>query len=144
MLHGDISNKQNMVMGFRVEGTLLHYREKGLKNKVLNSLLGKPQRAEIDKRVLSAIRYVFYKTDYTIALIVQESNYNRDLEYVLDKYNIPYTSVIKVVHNFSDVTDLIERGEISYYIDNREENRGLVNSMYAVDIDQFNTFLRRR
>ena len=79
MQHGDISNQRSYVIGFRCEGTLFHLKEQHLVDKVLNSFLGKFKRADVDQKVLSLMDYIYNNTEYTIALVIDEKNFSKEV-----------------------------------------------------------------
>lgn len=144
MLHGDISNQRSFVIGVRCEDCLLKFKNKGVKDKFLNLLKGKSHNAEVDRRVLSLMRYIYENTDYTVSLVVDKENYTDELRDALEELNVPYNQVGLVLTNISEVTMMLNTGELSLYVDSCYNRRALVNSQYAVDVDTFNTMLRRK
>lgn len=144
MKHGDISNQRSFVIGVRCEDCLLKFKNRGVKDKFLNLLKGKAHNAEVDKEVLSIMRYIYENTDYTVSLIVDKENYTDELKDVLDEMNVPYNQVGLVLTSISEVTMMLNTGELSIYIDSCYNRRALVNSQYAVDVGDFNTMLRRK
>lgn len=144
MKHGDISNQRSFIIGIRCEDCLFKYNTKGVKDKILNIVKGKTHNAEIDQKVLSLMRYIYERTDYTISLVVDKENYTDELRDALDKLNVPYNQVGLVLKSISEVTMMLNTGELSFYVDSSYNRRTLVNSQYAVDVDTFNTMLRRK
>ena len=67
-----------------------------------------------------------------------------ELKDMLEDMNIPYNQVGLVITNISEVTMMLNTGELSIYVDSCYNRRALVNSRYAVDVDEFNTMLRRK
>lgn len=144
MLHGDISNQRDYIIGIRVEDCLFKFKEKGLKNRLLNFINGKVYNAEVNQDILSLMRYIYERTSYTLSLIVEEENFNSDFEYLLEKLNVPYNQIGNIISGSGSITRMLMTGELSYYIDTDEKRLQEVNSEYAVTLDEFNTILRRR
>ena len=84
MKHGDISNQRSFVIGFRCENSLLHYKDDTFMDKVKNSVKGKTKRAEVDQKVYSLMSYLYWNTEYTVMLVIDEKNYTDEAkEYYL-------------------------------------------------------------
>lgn len=142
MLHGDISNHRSFVIGFRCENSLLKYKDDTLWDKVKNSLTGKTKRAEVDQKVYSLMSYLYWNTEYTVVLIINEENYTKEAqEYLAD---FPFNQVATVIKNVSEVTMMLNTGELTYFVSEDILDRYNVNSKYSVDTDTFNTILKRR
>ena len=142
MLHGDISNHRSFVIGFRCENSLLKYKDDTLWDKVKNSLTGKTKRAEVDQKVYSLMNYLYWNTEYTVVLIINEENYTKEAqEYLAD---FPFNQVATVIKNVSEVTMMLNTGELTYFVSEDILDRYNVNSKYSVDTDTFNTILKRR
>lgn len=144
MLHGDISNQRDYIIGIRVEDCLLKFKEKGIKNKFLNFINGRVYNADINKEVLSLMRYIYEQTSYTISLVIDEENLKGDFEYCLEKMNVPYNQIGNVSKGVSSITRMLMTGELTYYIDTDNKRIQEVNSDYALTPEKFNMFLRRR
>ena len=142
MQHGDISNQRSFVIGFRCENSLLHYKEEGVVNKVANVFFGKTSRAEVDPKVYSLMNYIYWNTEYTVVLIIDEKNYTKEAEDFLADF--PFNQVGKVLKSISEVTMMLNTGELTYYVSDDILDRQSVNSKYAVDVDTFNSILKRR
>ena len=142
MQHGDISNQRSFVIGFRCENSLLHYKEEGVVNKVANAFFGKTSRAEVDQKVYSLMNYIYWNTEYTVVLVIDEKNYTKEAQEFLSDF--PFNQVAVVLRNISEVTMMLNTGELTYYVDNNPMTRNLVNNKYAVDIDTFNSLLKRK
>lgn len=142
MLHGDISNQRSFVIGFRCENSLLHYRDDSLMDKVKNSVVGKTQRAEVDQKVYSLMNYLYWNTEYTVVLVIDEKNYTKEAQDFLADF--PFNQVATVIKNISEVTMMLNTGELSYFVSDDILDRHSVNSRFAVDTDTFNTILKRR
>ena len=142
MLHGDISNQRSFVIGFRCEDSLLRYKDDSLTDKLMNSIQGKTKRAEVDQKVYSLMNYLYWNTEYTVMLIIDEKNYTKEAqEYLAD---FPFNQVATVIKNVSEVTMMLNTGELTYFVTDDILDRNSVNSKYAVSVDEFNTILKRR
>ena len=142
MLHGDISNQRSFVIGFRCENSLLKYKDETVKDKVLNGIKGKTKRAEVDQKVLSLMSYIYWNTEYTVMLVIDEENYTKEAQEFLADF--PFNQVATVLKNVSEVTMMLNVGELTYFVSEDIIDRHSVNSKYAVDVDTFNTILKRR
>lgn len=142
MLHGDISNHRSFVIGFRCENSLLHYKDDTLMDKVKNSIKGKTKRAEVDQKVYSLMSYLYWNTEYTVMLVIDEKNYTDEAkEYLAD---FPFNQVATVIKNVSEVTMMLTTGEMTYFVSDDIIDRQAVNNRYAVDTDTLNNILKRR
>ena len=111
-------------------------------DKVMNGVKGKTKRAEVDQKVYSLMSYLYWNTEYTVMLIIDEKNYTEEAkEYLAD---FPFNQVATVIKNVSEVTMMLNTGELTYFVSDDILDRNSVNSRYAVDTDSFNTILKRR
>lgn len=142
MLHNDISNQRSYVIGFRCESSLLKYKDKTFIDTIANAVKGKTARAEVNDKVLSAMKYVYWNTEYTVVLIIDDKNYTEEAKRYLADF--PYNQVVNVLKSISEVTMMLNTGELTYYVSDDILDRQSVNSQYAVSVEQFNQLLRRR
>ena len=142
MKHGDISNHRSFVIGFRCENSLLHYKDDTLMNKVKNIFKGKTKRAEVDQKVYSLMSYLYWNTEYTVMLIIDENNYTDEAKDYLSDF--PFNQVATVIKNVSEVTMMLNTGLLTYFVSEDILDRQAINSRYAVDTDTFNTIFKRR
>ena len=142
MQRGDISNQRSFVIGFRCEDSLLKYKDKSLTDKVMNTIKGKTNRADVDQKVYSLMNYIYWNTEYTVVLVIDEKNYTKEAEEFLS--NFPFNQVATVIKNISEVTMMLNTGDLTYYVSDDILDRQQVNSRYAVSVDEFNTILKRR
>ena len=142
MKNGDISNQRSFVIGFRCENSLLHYKENTLIDKVMNGVKGKTKRAEVDQKVYSLMNYLYWNTEYTVMLVIDEKNYTKEAQDFLADF--PFNQVATVIKNVSEVTMMLNTGELTYFVSEDILDRNNVNSRFAVDVDTFNTILKRR
>ena len=141
MLHGDISNQQSFVIGFRCENSLLKYKDKKVTDKLLNVVKGKTSRAVVDPKVKSLMDYIYWNTEYTIVLIIDKDNYTKEAESFLSDY--PYNRVYQV-SSVAEITMMLLTGDLTYFVSEDMLDRQRVNNKYAVDVDTFNSILKRR
>ena len=107
-----------------------------------NSLTGKTRRAEVNQKVYSLMNYLYWNTEYTVVLVIDEENYTKEAqEYLAD---FPFNQVVTVIKNISEVTMMLNTGELTYFVSEDILDRYNVNSKYSVDTDTFNTILKRR
>ena len=142
MLHGDISNQRSFVIGVRCENNLLRYKDNSFIDKVANVVKGKTARAEVDQKVLSLMSYLYWNTEYTVVLVIDEENYTEEAKKFLEDF--PFNQVGVVLKNISEVTMMLNTGQLSYYVSDDILDRYNVNSKFAVSVDEFNTILKRR
>ena len=142
MLHGDISNQRSFVIGFRCENSLLHYKDDTLMDKVKNSIKGKTKRAEVDQKVYSLMSYLYWNTEYTVMLVIDEKNYTDEAKEYLSDF--PFNQVAMVIKNVSEITMMLNTGELTYFVSDDILDRQAVNNRYAIDTDTFNNILKRR
>lgn len=142
MLRGDISNQRSFVIGIRCENNLLHYKDDTLGDKIANTIKGKTARAEVDEKVKSLMSYLYWNTEYTVVLIIDEKNYTKEAQDFLSDF--PFNQVGTVIKNISEVTMMLNTGELTYYVSDDMFDRSSVNSRYAVSVDEFNSILKRR
>ncbi len=142
MLHGDISNQRSFVIGIRCENNLLHYKDDSIGDKIANAFVGRTARAEIDPKVKSLMSYIYWNTEYTVVLIIDDKNYTEEAKRYLADF--PFNQVGVVLKNISEVTMMLNTGELTYYVSDDILDRQSVNSRFAVSVDEFNTVLKRR
>ena len=141
MKHNDISNMQSYVIGFRVENTLIHPKE-GFVNSVINRFSNKYLRGEVDNTVLSLMKYIYYNTEMTCVVVIDKENYTSAMEdYLLD---FPCSQMKVVLKSLSEVTMMLNTGELTYFVTSDSIEKSLVNSRYAVSVDEINTLIKRR
>ena len=141
MLRGNISNQRTFAFGFRCEGSLLKYKDNNLADKVLNWVNGKNHRAEVDEKIYSLMNYIFWNTEYTVFLVINDENYTDEAKEFLDDF--PFNQVLNV-RSVSQITSMLYTGELNYYIDDNDQSRYEVQSKYAITSKELNTILKRR
>lgn len=139
MRHGDISNHVNVSFGIMCEDTLIHFKDTTLKDKILNKIVGKTKRLEIDETVRSSMEYIYRNTEYTVDLLVKDTNLF-NLRKVLD--DLPYNRIV-VYSKLSQITSRLLTGDLSYVVDNNDERRSQLNSIYAITLNDLSCMIKR-
>lgn len=111
-------------------------------DKFKNSFTGKTKRADVDPKVYSLMNYLYWNTEYTVMLVIDEKNYTKEAQDYLADF--PFNQVATVIKNVSEVTMMLNTGELTYFVSDDILDRQSVNSRFAVDTDTFNTILKRR
>lgn len=143
MMHGDISNQRSFVIGFRCEGTLFQIKNDNFFDKVRNTIKGGVIKgADVNEEVLSLMNYLYYNTEMTTVLIVDEENYKSGVEEFLLDYPASQHKVI--LRSISEITMMLNTGELTYFVTNDLEEKSRINSKYAVTIDEMNNLIKRR
>ena len=132
MKHGDISNSVRATFGFMCEDFVIKYRDNSMVDKVLNTLIGKTKRAEVNTLVTSQMEYLYRQTEYNVDLIIEEKNYTTDLKLLVD--NLPFNRVV-LYNKISQITSRLLTGDLSYVIDDNSYRRGLLNNRYAISLE---------
>lgn len=139
--NGDISNQAGFTIGFCCVDFLVKYKESTFTDKVLNAILGKTKRAEIDESVRSYMEYLYRNTEYNVDLIIENKDYTEDLKILID--NLPFNRVV-LIDKLSQVSTRLLIGDLTLYVDDNEYRRSLVNSQYAISFSQLNDYIKRR
>lgn len=140
MMHGDISNHRSFSFGFRCEGSLLKYKDGGIKDTILNFFSGKTHRSEVNETILSLMNYLYWNTEYTVMLVIDDKNFTDEAKEFLD--NFPYNQVINI-QSPSQITRMLLTGEMTYYIDDNDRSRYEVQHRYAITSSELNAILKR-
>ena len=138
--NGDLANTAGVTIAFRCEDFLIEYKDTTFSDKVLNKIWGKTKRAEVNQTVRSIMEYYYRNTEYNVDLIVENKNYDHELKALID--SIPCCRVI-LIDKLSQVSIRLLTGDISYYIDNDDERRSLVNSNYAIPLKDLTKYIKR-
>ena len=85
---------------------------------------------------------------YAFGFRCEDSLFKRRLfKYSVDKVShflpdFPFNQVL--IHSVSEITMMLNTGEITYYVDNCEKSRAGVNSKYAITLNQLEEIVRKR
>lgn len=141
MKHGDISNQYGYIIGFRCEDSLIEYKDKNMVDKVLNTIIGKEKRMDVNKEVLSAMEYLYYHTEYCVDLVVSQEKYTAKLREVLDSY--PFNRIL-VVQKDTEIYHRLLSGDLSLYVDEKEERRHSIQNPYAISLKELYNLVKMR
>ena len=136
MLHNNISNVRNAVIGVRCENTLFKLKD-GIIPMPFHYRL---KHSEVNKKVLNLVNYLFWETEMTVVLIIDDEHYSTRVEEYID--NFPFGQIYNV-KSLSEVTMMLNTGDLSYFIDNDKIELHNLNSKYAMDFDTFNGIIKR-
>ena len=140
MKHGDLANTVGKVIAFRCEDSLIRYKTEGVKNKILNAIVGKLSRAEIDPTYRSAMEYFYRHTEYVVDLVILRDNYTEEMKRVLE--DLPFSRIV-VVDKDTQISQRLLMGDITLYVDEDDYRRSLINSRYAIPLSRLNEYVRR-
>lgn len=141
MKHGELSNTVGYSFGFRCEDFLIHFKESTLLDKAFNALFDKARRAEVNEEVLSFMEYLYRNTEYTVDLVVDRENYTPELKKLLD--DLPFNRVV-LVDKLSQITTRLMIGDLTYYVDDSDERRSLVNSPHTRTLRELAQEIKRK
>ena len=140
MKNGDLANTAGYVIAFRCEDSLVKYKTEGVKNKILNVIVGKVARAEIDPLYKSTMEFLYRQTEYVVDLVILRENYTEEMKHLLE--DLPFSRIV-VVDKDSQISQRLLLGDITLYVDEDDYRRSLINSHYAIPLNQLNSHLRR-
>lgn len=141
MLHGDISNQAGYTIAFRLEDSVADMPKGGIKNTVLNFVVGKPQRMKINENYRSIMERLYRHSEYCVDLVVEEKHYDADMkEYLME--HLPFNRVVLITKDTS-ISQRLLTGDISIYVDEDDYRRSLINSKYAIPLKDLNDYVGR-
>ena len=123
MKHGDLANTIGKVIAFRCEDSLIRYKTEGVKNKILNAIVGKLSRAEIDPTYRSAMEYFYRHTEYVVDLVILRNNYTEEMKRVLE--DLPFSRIV-VIDKDTQISQRLLMGDITLYVDEDDYRRSLI------------------
>ena len=139
MLRGDISNQSGITIGFRCVGFFIQYKENTFADKILNTVFSKTKRAEVDPRVAHVMEFIYRKTEYNVDLVIEEKDYKKDLKDFLD--DKPYNRIV-VVKSPAQITQRLLIGDISWYVDDNDYRRSLINNRHAITLSELGQIIK--
>lgn len=139
MMHGDISNYVRATFGFMCEDFLIVYKDNTVKDKVLNFIVGKTKRAEVNDLVRNTMEYIYRQTEYNVDLLVNEDKYQELKPIIAD---LPFNRVV-LYNKYSQITSRLLTGDLTYVIDGDDYRRSLLNSHYAITMEELDCILKR-
>lgn len=140
MKHGDLSNSVKATFGFMCEDFVIKYKDNKVIDKVLNVLIGKTKRAEFNIPVVKTMEYLYRQTEYNVDLLIKDENYTADLKNLIG--DLPFNRVV-LYNKYSQLSSRLLTGDITYIIDDDTYRLGLLNSEYAISINDFSMLLQR-
>ena len=140
MKHGDLSNTVGYTIAFRCEDCLVKYKTEGVKNKILNAIIGKVARAEIDLEYKSAMEYLYRQTEYVVDLVVLRENYTAELKHLLE--DLPFSRIV-VIEKDSQISQRLLIGDITFYVDDDDYRRSIISNQYAIPLHKLTEYIRR-
>ena len=141
MKHGELSNEVGYSFGFRCEDFLIHFKDATIVDKALNALFDKARRAEVNEEVTSIMEYLYRNTEYTVDVVVDRENYTPAMKELLD--SLPFNRVV-LVDKPSQITSRLMMGDLTYYVDDNEERRSLVNSPHTRSLQGLMQEIKRK
>lgn len=136
MLHGDISNSRSFVIGVRCENTLFKIKDSPIPFPFSYKL----KHAEVDEKVLSLINYLYWDTEMTVMLVIDDKHYTDKVAEFLKDY--PFSQICNI-KSLSEITMMLNVGDLSYFVDNDKIELHNINSRYAVQFYEFDSMLKR-
>lgn len=139
VLRGDISNRAGHTIAFRCEDFLIEFQDDGIKNRVLNSVMGRLKRAKVNDIVRSYMEHLYRNTEYNVDLVVEYENNTPQFMEFLESY--PFNRVV-LIHKISEISQRLNTGDLTYYVDDDSNRRSLINSKYAVTLEQIASIVK--
>lgn len=144
MIHGNISNRKAPSMLFRVENFLVKYRETTTIDKVLNKIIGKERRAELNEEVCNALYMIFRATDFTVGIVCMQETWvklPKELRDVL-LVGLPIAD-IHLIDNVYDIRLLLNSGQYSYYVDDNLDDHKIVGENKCLALADLNNIAKK-
>ena len=139
MLHGDISNEVALTIGFRCEENLINFKY-GELSKKLGKFIPFLGKVEINSRYAMLINYLYRNTDYSVELIISEHLYTGHIKEVLDNLSFGKITPIK---KDSEISQRLILGDMTFYVDDNDYRRSVINSPYAINLSDLQYYIRR-
>lgn len=139
MKRGNLANQVSYTIGFRCVDFLIKYRTSSVKDRFLNALLGKTKRAEVDSKVRSVMEYLYRQTEYNVDLVIENADYTQDLKLLID--DLPFNRVV-LVDKPSQISQRLLTGDLSFYVDDDDYRRSIINSRYAFTLSELSRHLK--
>lgn len=87
------------------------------------------------------MEFIYRQTEYNVDLVVEEHEYTKDLKKLLE--DAPYNRIV-VVKSPAQITQRLIIGDLSYYIDDNDYRRSLINNQYAMTLQQLGQTIKLR
>lgn len=138
MMHNDLSNQVKATIAFMCEDFLIKYKDTTFTDKILNVIVGKTRRAEVDEKVAHVMEFLYRRTEYNVDLLVDEKRYSVIKPLIGD---LTYCRVLCYT-KYSQITSRLLTGDLTYVIDDNAERRSLINSRYCISLSELNSMLK--
>lgn len=139
MLHGDLSNSVRASFGFMLSDFVLEYKDTKVTDKILNAVFGKAKRAELNKRAIHSMEYIYRQTEYNVDLLIQEDEYTQDIKSIIE--DLPFCRVV-LYNKYSQITSRLLTGDLTYVVDKDPYRMGLMNHSHVISLDTLDNLLR--
>lgn len=143
MLNNDISNRKAPSILVRVDNFLVVPVEDTLKDRLLNKIIGKEKRADLDEDVTRTILRAFTHTDYYVGVVCLKSEWNKYAKHM--KRTIEHYLPVGNVHLVDsplDIAKMLQREEYMYYVDNNEDQLVQVGHNNCINLEGFRNIVR--
>ena len=134
MLHNDISNSRQAVIGVRLENTLFNVKDGIL------PFSYRLRHSKVNKKVYDLLHYLYWETEMTVWLVVDNEHYTPTVANFLN--DLPFGQIFNI-SSLTEVTMMLNTGDLSYFVDDDKIELHNLNSRYAVDFETFNGLLKR-
>jgi len=125
-------------IAFRCEDFLVKSKTSSIAGKILNKVFGDFTTYEINPEVHKVMLHIYRKTDMTVDLVIEDANYKGHLKKIID--DLPFNRIV-LIRKLTEITQRLLVGDISYYVDDDDRRRNLINNKYAVTLDFIKTLL---
>lgn len=139
MLHGDISNMQRFVIGVRCEDTLIQFPKNRVRKWWSKFDKNRVMHGGVVKEVFNLINYLYWRTSYSVELIVNRDNMTVQVEDYLSDMPCRVISV----DNENAITTMLNTGELSYFITEKNTDLERVSNKNCMTVKEFNVVMPR-
>lgn len=133
MMNGDISNVTSANFAFRLDGSIIILAESSDTNNWFFSK-STSTNLEVDDEVIRIINIIAEKTEFSVSLVIEEDFLARYSPFVRDILNTTPHTKLHIVEDQREVSKLIEKGDIDYYVDNDLRRVNQTNSEHAYTV----------
>ena len=139
MMHGDLSNQVRASFGFILKDFVIKYKDTKFSDKILNAIVGKTKRAEVNKRAVQSMEYIYRQTEYNVDLLIEADEYTEDVKSLIS--DLPFCRVV-LYNSYSQLTSRLLTGDPTYIVDEDPYRRGLMNHRNVITLDEVDNLLR--
>jgi len=138
MKNNNLSNRGAPCILIKVEDFLVEYKNKNAWDKVANLLVGKENRATLNEDVVSAMFFIFRKTDMTVDLTCDEGS-SLILKSLLE--DLPFGRLLEIKKPVQIAVKL-NKGEYLYYVDCDQERMSVISHRRCITLTELMNELR--